>query len=168
MKQADEDAFRAFVLARSPALLRSAYVLTGDRGKAEDLVQTALARAYSSWHRIRDPEAAEAYVRTTMNRTAVSWWRRRWHGERPAAVVPDRPAPDSGSSVAERDALDRALERLSPRQQAVLVLRYYEDLSCQDTAEALGCSVGAVKQHTARGLAELRRIVTDDRVTEAL
>lgn len=166
MKADEEEAFRAFIAARSPSLLRSAYVLTGDRGRAEDLVQTALARTYVTWPRLRDPQAAEAYVRTAMSRTAVSWWRRRWRGERPMAVLPDQPVADVGNLLAERDALARALDQLSPRQRAVLVLRYYDDFTYQQTADALGCSVGAVKQHAARALAVLRRIVPQGEVTE--
>lgn len=159
----DED-FRQFVAARSPALLRTAYLLAGgDAALAEDLLQTALTKAYLSWGRIRDRAAREAYVRATLATTATSWWRRRWHGERATEVLPETALPDGGLEVDERDALWRLVLRLPVRQRAVLVLRFYEDLSEAETARTLGLSPGTVKSHTSRALAALRTELTKER-----
>lgn len=156
-----EDDFRDFVAARSPALLRTSYLLSGgDWALAEDLLQSALVKAYLSWGRIRDQNAREAYVRRTLVTTATSWWRRRWHGERVTDVLPERPGPDDGRLVDERDALWQLVLRLPVRQRAVLVLRFYEDLSEAETARTLGLSPGTVKSHTSRALASLRAELT--------
>jgi RNA polymerase sigma-70 factor (sigma-E family) len=156
----DTDAeFTAFVAARGAALLRTAYLLTGDHQAGEDLVQTALAKTYVAWSRIRDREAVESYVRRTMVTTQTSWWRRRWRGETPTAELPDTGPPagsDPAGEHAERDRIWRHLGRLSERQRAVVVLRYYEDLGEAETAALLGCSPGAVKSHTHRALTRLR------------
>jgi RNA polymerase sigma-70 factor (ECF subfamily) len=152
-----EEEFRAFVAARSPALLRTAYLLVGgDAGHAEDLVQTALTKTYLAWGRIRDVGAVEGYVRKTLATTAISWHRRRWHGERATGDVPEVARDDWSRDVVERDALWRVVARLPPKQRAVLVLRFYEDLSEADTAHLLGISTGTVKSHTSRALAALR------------
>ncbi|SHN47720.1 SigE family RNA polymerase sigma factor [Cryptosporangium aurantiacum] len=150
-------AFRDFVSDRTSALLRTAYLLTGDRGQAEDLLQTALVKTYVSWNHIRDKAALDSYVRRVMATTAVSWWRRRWHAERPSGDLPEpRQDDDPASDHAERDAMWRLLRRLSPKQRAVLVLRFYEDWSEAQIAEALGMSAGSVKSHASRGLAAMR------------
>lgn len=156
---AGREDFEEFVAARQQALLRTAYLLTGHRQDAEDLVQTALVKAVPHWSRLTgDPEA---YVRRILVRENVSRWRgRRWRevtvaepGEQPGQ--PSRPDED----VAGRVALRQALARLAPRQRAVLVLRYFEDRSEAETAELLGISVGTVKSHARDGLARLRRSV---------
>jgi RNA polymerase sigma-70 factor, ECF subfamily len=153
----DEAEFRDFVASRSPSLLRTSYLLAGgDWALAEDLLQTALTKTYLSWHRISDRGAVESYVRTTLATTATSWWRRRWHGERAADVLPERPVRDRSAEVDDRDALWQLVRRLPPRQRAVLVLRFYEDWSEADTARALGISVGTVKSQASRALAALR------------
>ncbi len=156
MSQSDE-AFREFVVNESSALLRTAWMLTGDRPLAEDLLQTALARTWPHWARISREGMPAAYVRTVMVRTYASWTGRRWCGEYPSQELPDR-AAEEGAYVAadERDRLARALATLPRRQRAVVVLRYYLDLSEQQAADALGCSVGTVKTQAARGLARLR------------
>ena len=158
MDAADQERFGAYVAARSPALLRTAYLLTGHRADAEDLLQTALAKTYLAYDRIRNPGALDAYVRRTLVTTHVSIWRRRWRrAEHPVATVPERPVDESGyDAAASRDALWRALGRLGPRQRSVVVLRYYEDCSEAETAAALGISVGTVKSQAARALATLR------------
>jgi RNA polymerase sigma-70 factor (ECF subfamily) len=157
MDGVEEERYRAFVAARSSALLRTAYLLTGDRGRAEDLLQTALTKTYLSWGRIRDSGAVEAYVRRVMVTTSTSWWRRRWHGESPTEILPDTAAPDDLTrSHAERDELWRVLQDLPAKQRAVLVLRFYEDLNETEVADALGISRGTVKSHTSRALAALR------------
>ena len=159
----DED-FRAFVTARSPSLLRTAYLLTGDRGLAEDLLQDALTKAYRHWGRIRDRGSCEAYVRKIVLNERRSRWHRRSSTE-VVGAVPDRPASDAVSAYAERDALWRALAEMPPRMRAVLVLRYWEDLSEADTAELLDCSAGTVKSQASRGLARLRELLTEPDTT---
>jgi RNA polymerase sigma-70 factor (sigma-E family) len=157
MDSAQREAFEALVDARSTSLLRTAYLLTGDWGTAEDLLQTALAKTWFRWHTLRDPQAAEAFVRQVMTRTFATWWRRRWRGETPTELLPDGPhAADPYVGVDARDLLRRALAELPPRQRAIVVLRFYEDLSEAQVAEALGCSVGTVKSTVSRALVRLR------------
>jgi RNA polymerase sigma-70 factor (sigma-E family) len=150
--------FGEFVAARSPALLRSAWLLTGDEALAEDLVQAALARVWPRWDRIyRTDSSLEAYVRKVMVTTYANWWRRKWRAEQPTARVPEHPAPvDSYAEADDRAEVRRALAVLPPRQRAVIVLRYYEDLTETQTAGVLGCSVGTVKSQTSKALAKLR------------
>ncbi|MFI9644326.1 SigE family RNA polymerase sigma factor [Micromonospora sp. NPDC051925] len=152
-----EDEFRDFVAARSGALLRTAYLLAGDWATAEDLLQTALTKTYLAWRRLGGIEAVEPYARRVMVNTSTSWWRRRWHGERPTEVLPERAGADEIEQQLDRDALWRHLRALPARQRAVLVLRYYEDLSEAQTAALLEISPGTVKSQTSRALATLRR-----------
>jgi RNA polymerase sigma-70 factor (sigma-E family) len=147
--------FEDFVAARGQALQRVAYLLTGDWELAEDLLQTALARAYPQWPRVAQ-DSPEAYVRKIMVNTWCSWWRRRWRGEVPTAVVPDRPAHDDYAGADSRGALRTALAGLPRRQRTVVVLRYYADLTEDQVAEALGISTGTVKSQAAKALAKLR------------
>jgi len=161
------EGFAEFVAARSFALLSTAWLLTGDEGRAEDLLQEALARTWQAWPRIRHAGGPEPYVRKVMVNLNVSWWRRRWRGERPQAVLPeplgpDPLGPDPTAQVDVRDAVRRALATLPPRQRAVLVLRYVEDWTEAQTATALGCSVGTVKSQAHRAIARLR---TDPQIT---
>jgi RNA polymerase sigma-70 factor (sigma-E family) len=151
-----DEEFREFVAARSPALLRTAYLLAGDWASAEDLLQIALTKTYLAWRRLGCIEAVEPYARRVLVTSATSWWRRRWHGERPAAVLPDTIAADRLEAVVEHDALWRQVVTLPARQRAVLVLRFYEDLSEAETAGLLGVSVGTVKSQCARALQTLR------------
>jgi len=149
--------FASFVRARSAALLRAAYLLTGDQHLAEDLVQSALARTHLSWSRLHAEGNAEAYTRKIMYHQQISWWRRR--GRAPEVITdapPDALGTDHVDATVSRLTLRRALRRLTPKQRAVLVLRFYEDRSEQETAETLNCSVGTVKSQTARALARLR------------
>lgn len=152
---ADRKDFDDFVVARWKPLLRSAYLLTGDWGLAEDLVQAALARCWLRWHRIEGPP--EAYVRRTLATVYASWWRRRWRGERPSERLPERVGDDDHAAVDSRDEVWRLLASLPRRQRAVIVLRYYEDLSEREIANVLGCRVGTVKSQASRALATLRR-----------
>ncbi|GIJ77223.1 RNA polymerase sigma-70 factor, sigma-E family [Micromonospora phaseoli] len=152
-----EEEFRDFVTARSGALLRTAYLLTGDWGTAEDLLQTALTKTYLAWKRLGGIEALEPYARRVMVNTSTSWWRRRWHGERPTAVLPEQAAVDEIEQRLDRDVLWRHLRALPARQRAVLVLRFYEDMSEAQTAALLEISPGTVKSQTSRALATLRR-----------
>jgi RNA polymerase sigma-70 factor (sigma-E family) len=151
-----DEEFTAFVAARSRALLGTAYLLAGDRGRGEDLLQTALLKTYLAWPRLREPQAAEAYVRRTMVTTSISWSRRRWRGELPAAELPHQVTPDATTQVDRRDEVWPHLRGLAPRQRAVLVLKFYEDLPETGIAELMGCSVGTVKSQTHRALATLR------------
>ncbi|MET8089877.1 SigE family RNA polymerase sigma factor [Micromonospora sp. NPDC005220] len=152
-----EEQFREFVAARSAALLRTAYLLTGDWATAEDLLQTALTKTYLAWKRLGGIEAVEPYARRVMVNTSTSWWRRRWHGERPTEVLPERAGVDEIERQLDRDLLWRHLRELPNRQRAVLVLRYYEDMSEAQTAALLDISPGTVKSQTSRALATLRR-----------
>jgi RNA polymerase sigma-70 factor (sigma-E family) len=152
------DDFTEFVRGRSTGLLRTAVLLTGgDRGHAEDLLQGVLERMYVRWRRIRN--SPDAYARKALVHAATNRWRGRLRR-------PELPLGDSGDHLAQsydphatvdlRDALVRALLTLPPRQRAVLVLRYLDDLSEADVADALSCSVGTVKSQTSRALARLR------------
>jgi RNA polymerase sigma-70 factor (sigma-E family) len=152
---ADRTEFDAFVAARSQALLRTAFLLTSDWCLAEDLLQTALTKSWFAWRRIDG--APEAYVRRVIATTYATWWRRRWRAEHPSAEPPDRGVPDQTGTVDSRDELWRAIGTLSRRQRAVIVLRYYEDLSEAEIAATLGISVGTVKSSASRALAMLRR-----------
>jgi RNA polymerase sigma-70 factor (sigma-E family) len=147
------DEFRDFVEVRYADLLRTAYLLTGTRHAAEDLVQTCLLRAMRRWDRIDDPLA---YLRRAMANQRTSLWRRIRGAEVLAATPPDRASADASDAVAVRQSLLDALIRLPYRTRAVLVLRYWEDLSEADTAAVLGCSIGTVKSQASRGLARLR------------
>ncbi|MFC4104657.1 SigE family RNA polymerase sigma factor [Micromonospora zhanjiangensis] len=162
-----EEEFREFVAARSAALLRTAYLLAGDWATAEDLLQTALTKTYLAWKRLGGIEAVEPYARRVLVNTATSWWRRRWHGERPTEVLPERSAPDQIEEQLERDALWRHVQTLPLRQRAVLVLRFYEDLSEAQTADLLGISTGTVKSQTSRALQTLRRRMGVESTAEA-
>lgn len=149
--------FAQFVEAREGALRRSAWLLTGDWGLAEDLVQTALARSWPRWERINRRDDPEVYVRRVMVNTWVTWSRRRWRGEKASAAVPEVPAAgDVAGEVAMRIALRDALKTLTSRQRAVLVLRVYDDLPEAQVARILGCSAGTVKSAMSRALARLR------------
>jgi RNA polymerase sigma-70 factor (sigma-E family) len=156
-----DDDFREFVTLRSTALLRTAYLMVGDWAHAEDVLQTALTKTYLAWRRLGGIEAIDAYARRVVVTTATSWWRRRWHGERPSERLPEQ-AVDPYDGWADRDALWRHVQTLPTRQRAVLVLRFYEDLTETDTARILGISVGTVKSQTARALAALRERLAPD------
>jgi RNA polymerase sigma-70 factor (sigma-E family) len=146
--------FREFVAARSRALSRTAYLLTGDPHSAEDLLQEALTRVASRWRRVVASGDPEAYVRRVLYTTHVSWWRRRRHGEPSNREV----VVDQTESATARVVLTAALAQLTPKQRAVLVLRYYEDLPDSATASILGVSVSTVKSQTRYALARLREL----------
>jgi DNA-directed RNA polymerase specialized sigma24 family protein len=138
-----DDAFAALFAGRAAALRRTAYLLCGNWHRAEDLTQTAFAKLYAAWPRLRDEGAAEAYLRRTLLRTYLDDNRRAWRGEHPTETLPETPVVDPSAD-------DR------------MVLRYFDDLSVEDTAEILGCSTGTVKSNTSRGLDTLRRLIGDD------
>lgn len=158
----DEQEFRGFVAARSRALLRTAYLLTGDHQHAEDLLQASLTKVFLAWGRIRERAAVESYARRTLVTTYTSWWRRRsWH-EQPVESFAEAQAADPAADMVERDRMWRAMQSLPRQQRAVIVLRFYEDLSVDETARLLRINVGTVKSHTSRALAALRvRLGTD-------
>jgi RNA polymerase sigma-70 factor (sigma-E family) len=150
--------FDAFIRARHAALLRFAYALSGDRELAADLVQDALERAGVAWSRVRRKDDPEGYVLRIIVTRYVSWWRRH-RRERLVAVVPEA-AYEDPSAGGPDDSLWGLLATLPPRQRAVLVLRFYEDLSEVEVARVLDCSVGTVKSNGSRGLARLRQTLT--------
>lgn len=158
--------FEEFMAARWSALFRTAYLLTGDRHDAEDLLQTALARTCVRWSSIRDKGAADAYVRTAMARQAQHGWRRRGR-----ELVTDE-LPDGGHDHlalrADHLALWAEVRRLPPRMRAVIVLRFFEDLSVVETARELGCSDGAVKSQTHHALKRLRSVVPALELTQEI
>ncbi|MBC3841879.1 SigE family RNA polymerase sigma factor [Streptacidiphilus sp. 4-A2] len=148
--------FSEFVAARWGALVQMSYLLTGDFHEAEDLVQATLVRVYPHWPRIR-PESAVGYLRRALVNTYYSRARRRRVTQLLTPFLPENPAPRSGAEPGEeRDQLVAALARLPARQRAVVVLRYWEDLSAEQVAQELGCSVGTVKSQASRALAKLR------------
>jgi RNA polymerase sigma-70 factor (sigma-E family) len=156
-------AFAEFVAARSGALHRAAYLMVGDVGLAQDLVQEALTKTYVAWPRLRDPANAEAYTRKAITTTAITWFRKKsWYGERPAEFVPEGAAAGHADAVAVRSTLMGALAQLPPRQRAVVVLRYYEDLTEAQTAAVLGCAVGTVKSQGSAALGKLRDLMGDE------
>ncbi|KOX25963.1 hypothetical protein ADK67_16275 [Saccharothrix sp. NRRL B-16348] len=141
-------------------MLRTAFLLTRDRGHAEDLLQTSLARAWRVWRRVQgDPEP---YVRRIIVNTYATWWRRKWRAEQPTDVLPEPVGASPEADVDQREWLWQALGRLPRRQRAVVVLRFYEDLTEAQAAHALGVSVGTVKSQTSKALARLR---LDDTIT---
>ncbi|XVS61434.1 SigE family RNA polymerase sigma factor [Actinosynnema sp. CA-299493] len=156
------EGFAEFVAERSDSLVRAAWLLTGDAHKAEDLVQVALVRLWERWSKVDEPGA---YARRVLYTTYMTWWRRRWRAETPSAAVPDTVTRDdvAGDAVV-RLAVRGRLARLSSRQRAVVVLRFFEDCSVEEAARVLGCSTGSVKTHTSRALAALR----EDTVLKAL
>jgi RNA polymerase sigma-70 factor (sigma-E family) len=162
-------AFDAFVRDHSDRLVRTAHLLVGDRGHAEDIVQTALLRTARRWRTAR--EAPEAYARTVVANLAKDRWRHLSRRPAEAPMAPDLdPAGADGSdgsdALAERDALLAATRRLPQGQRAVLVLRFFEDLSVEETAQVLGISPGTVKSQTSRALAQLRAGLTPDTAKE--
>ena len=166
MSSAEDREFRDFVLSRSPALLRVAFLLTGDRGHAEDLLQTALMKTSRRWTHLRDRDARYAYVRRAMINTQTSWLRRRRVVENFVDVVPESRAHLDEFEATEGRTLP-VLAQLPPGMRAVIVLRFYEDLSEAETARLLGCSLGTVKSQTSRGLARLRAYFADQRSSTA-
>jgi RNA polymerase sigma-70 factor (sigma-E family) len=156
------DDFDTFFRTRSPALLRAAYLLTGDRHLAEDLVQEALARTHRVWPRLDAEGSPEAYTRRVMYNFQVSRWRHRRIAEvRTDRVPEERSDRDEAGDVVTRLALRTALGTLPVRQRAVVILRYFEDRSEAETAEILGCRAGTVKSHLSRAVARLREQLPD-------
>jgi RNA polymerase sigma-70 factor (sigma-E family) len=152
--------FADFVRCRSDVMLRAAWLLTGgDWALAEDLVQAALGEVWRHWDRVAVMDAPQAYAHKVMVNTFLRWRRRRWSGEIASAALPES-AADSGEfrQVDTRESVRRALRELTPRQRAVITLRYFEDRTETDTAQIMGCSVGTVKSQAAKALARLRNV----------
>lgn len=153
----DEDDFRGFVVARSPYLLRTAYLLTGDRGHAEDLLQTALLNTYRHWRKVRSRDQPDAFVRQVMVNQCASWWRRPRIRELATSLLPEQGSGrDEMAAVSTGDEVRRALMTLPVRTRTVLVLRYWDDLTEKEIAAVMGCSTGSVKSQASRGIARLR------------
>lgn len=152
------EGFREFVLARGPALSRTALLLTGSHYAAEELLQEALVKAAARWRKLTAEGDPEAYLRRVMVNDRISWWRRR-RRESVMATVPESVSSEGSETVAGRLDLAAALATLPVRQRAVVVLRFYEDLSVEETATLLRCSTGTVKSQTSDALARLRRLV---------
>ncbi len=160
----DQRQFSEYFAARRDAVRRTAYLLCGDWHWADDLTQAAFMRLAVNWRKVRDHGTLDAFVRTCLMRVYLSERRRAWRRrELSHADVPDTyGGPDTTEQAAARSVFTAALGRLPPRQRAVLVCRYYHDLDVAATAEAVGCSEGAVKSHTARGLARLKELLGGD------
>ncbi len=162
VRSRDDGSFEEFVAARSTALMRTAYLTCGSWHDAEDLVQAALEKAYRKWPQVREDLDPEPYVRRIVVNAAISRSRRRKVlQEVRMAAPPEVSSQPPTDRVALRDVLVRELHRLPARQRAVLVLRYWEDLSEAETARLLGCSTGTVKSQASKGLTRLRRFVDD-------
>ena len=157
VRQNERDAeFAAYMEARQASLLRTAYLLTGDRHVAEDLVQTSLAKLYLAWDKVRDRDSIDAYVRRVLVNENNSMWRRGWKKREYASeTLPERHVSDVYDE-GQRSALWDLVQTLPKKARAVVVLRFYEELSEAETADALGISVGTVKSQTSRALATLR------------
>lgn len=167
MRHADEESFRRFAVEHAARLRRSAYLFCGDWHLAEDLMQQSLIKIYRSWSRVQKDESLANYGRTVLLRTWLDEKRRPWRrAEQTEAAVPERSDDargpgDSPERLWARDLVHQGLLRLPPRQRAVLVLRYFDDLSVAETAQVMGCSQGTVKSQTARGLESLRASVSE-------
>jgi RNA polymerase sigma-70 factor (sigma-E family) len=158
----DEEGFRDFVASQAPSLRKLAYVTCGDWHTAEDAVANALIKLYPRWRRIDRPDL---YAKTMVFRAAIDEMRRPWRRERSAGdAVPDVPLRDASTVVDDRLRVRAALQAVPPRQRAALVLRFYLDLSMEETANVLGCTIGTAKSQASRGLARLRELLGSDTV----
>ena len=158
---ADEAGYREYVIHRLDGFRRTAFLLCGDWHQADDLVSIALVKLLRHWRRVSVMEQPDAYVRRILLRAWLDERRRPWRRERPTDVVPDHPDPGSSHGPAERMDVMAHLAELPPRRRAVLVLRYFCDLSVEQTAAALGCTEGTVKSQAARALDTLRARLVD-------
>jgi RNA polymerase sigma-70 factor (sigma-E family) len=163
--EADQREFEEWVRARTPALARSAFLLTGDVHLAEDLVQDTLVRIADHWHRLKRDGSPDAYTRQVMHRLSIDRWRRRrarvhevLHGQGAGAIGA---VIDGDDEAADRILVGQALDRLTSKQRAVLILRFHHDLSERETAEALGCSISTVKSQTRVALERIRILAPD-------
>jgi RNA polymerase sigma-70 factor (sigma-E family) len=167
MRADDEAEFKAYAAARMKGLRRTAFLLCGDWHHADDVVQVVLTKLYANWDRVQKRDRVDAYVRTMLVRTTFDrnrrfWWRR----EISAADPPERAVAATSDQLENRIVLLEALAKMAPRQRAVLVLRFWDDLDVAETAGILGCTEGTVKSQTARGLANLRALLPEDHLVE--
>lgn len=160
MAQGGDEGFRMWVSARREPLRRSAYLMSGDWYLADDLVQDAVARLYAVWDRVSLRGDPDAYVRRVVVNLLIDHRRRPWRREVANGDVPDRAATGVASDDRQGD-VSSALTKLPPRQRATLVLRFWEDLSVEDTASILNCSTGTVKSNTSKALDNLRAALDD-------
>jgi len=156
------ESFDVFVVTHSKTLVRCAYLIVGDVGAAHDVVQIALVKVARRWETVVANGHPLPYARSAVVHAAISWRRRKWHGEIPNGALPEHSGVDPMASVDNRDRLRRALAELPRRQRAAVVLRHYLDLDEAATAAALGCSIGTVKSQTAKGLARLRTSIDSE------
>lgn len=164
MSPEDEAAFRDFAAAARPRLVRTAYLLCGDAHEAHDLVQVTLLRVHRRWRSIERDDQPQSYARQVLVNLAASFWRRRLRMPLVALTAAGEPAePDTTAAFADREELWAAVMALPARMRAILVLRYFEQLSEAETAAALQCSLGSVKSQASRGLARLRSVLTEQR-----
>ncbi len=160
--QRRDEEFAAYMAARQPSLLRTAYLLTGDQHTAEDLVQTAFAKLYLSWDKVQRRELVDGYVRRILVNEHNSLWRRSWKKrEVTTEYLPETPAPLDAPDDGQGQALWDFVQTLPKKQRAAIVLRYYEELSEAETAAVLGVSIGTVKSQTSRALATMRSKVDE-------
>jgi RNA polymerase sigma-70 factor (sigma-E family) len=159
MKAGLDEEFREFMHGRWPAMVRLAYALTGDHGHAEEVAQTAFAKAYAAWPRVVRSNNPDAYVRQIVINENRNRFRKRRLRELPSGTLPEGNAIDTYGDIDSRSALITALQALGPRQRAVVVLRYWMDMTETEVAAALNCSVGTVKSQASRALATLRKNV---------
>ena len=155
-----DEQFREFAAAARPSLVRTAFLLCGDADEAHDLVQLTLLRVHRRWSAIRRVDDPQVYARRVLINLTASWWRRRLRVRLEPLDPCDAPSPgDATEQIDLRDQLWRAVHTLAPRTRAVLVLRYFEDMTEADVARVLDCSVGSVKSQASRGLASLRQLL---------
>jgi RNA polymerase sigma-70 factor (sigma-E family) len=165
--RSDEDEgrrqFSEFFAARRDVVRRTAYLMCGDWHWADDLTQSAFIRLAAAWHRVRDPQALDAFVRTCLVRTYLAETRRVWRRrERPVAETPDLAGlEDDAETATRRMVFAQALRQVPARQRVTLICRFYQGLDVAETAAVLGCSEGTVKSQTSRGLAALREVLGD-------
>jgi RNA polymerase sigma-70 factor (sigma-E family) len=161
VQDSDDDRFVEFVRAHTASLFRTAYILTGDYQRAEDLLQSSLVRVYERWPRVEAMDHPAAYARKVLVNQSVSWWRRRSSHEQPI-LLRDEPVGEDGlESFDEHDRVWAAVLALPPRQRAVMVLRYYESLSEAEIAEILGMAPGTVKSHAHAAAHRLSSILAE-------
>lgn len=160
MRKTHEEAYTEYVTARQAALRRAAFLLCGDWHRADDLVQETITKLYVRWRRASAADNVDGYVHTMLVRTFLDEKRLRWSKVRLLAELPTDLAAGPGPDTETRLALREALAQVPPRQRAALVLRFYCDLSVEQTAEVLGCATGTVKSQTAHGLSALRRLLS--------
>lgn len=164
MRPSDEDRFAEFVQVHSASLFRTAFLVSGDYQRAEDLVQATLLRLYQRWTQVEAMDRPLAYARAVLVSQSMSWWRRRSSHEPPLAAVDEPSWGGHVDELAEHERVWKAVLSLPPRQRAVVVLKYYEDLSEHAIAQTLGMAPGTVKSHTYAATRRLAALLDDSTV----